>query len=88
MISSDSVFELGIYATDCEITTMYGIGGEDHAFRKAVDKIQFDTFEADQFYLDFGYFEELYGINGIIGLDILLSGNFVIDLKGMEVYQK
>lgn len=67
---------------------MYGIGGEDYAFRKAVDKIQFGTFEAEQFSLDFGFLEDSYEINGIIGLDILLTGNFVIDLEAMEIYQK
>ncbi|GAX88440.1 aspartyl protease family protein [Effusibacillus lacus] len=88
LISSDAVFDLGIFATDAEITTMYGIGGEDYAFRKMIDRIQFDGFEADEFYLDFGYFNKDYGINGIIGLDILLSGRFVIDLVDMDIYQK
>ena len=87
-ISSDAVFELGIFASDCEIVTMYGIGGTDYAFRTTVDKIRFGTFEARQFSLDFGYFNEAYGINGIIGLDILLAGRFVIDLGGMKIYQK
>lgn len=88
LISSDAVFELGIYATNSEIITMYGIGGEDHAFRKVVDKISFGTYSSETVSLDFGFFDPSYGINGIIGLDILLPGKFVIDLDSMVVYQK
>lgn len=67
---------------------MSGIGGEEIAFRKVIDKVTFDTLEIDLFPLDFGDLDEGFGINGIIGLDILLRGKFVIDLEEMRVHPK
>lgn len=88
LISSDAVFDLGIFFTGEEINTMYGVGGKEHSFRKVVDQIRFSKFEAENFNLDFGNIDESYGINGILGLDILIIGGFVIDLVDMKVYQK
>ena len=36
--------------------------------------------------IDFGQID--WDINGLIGLDILVAGSFVIDLDSMEIYQK
>lgn len=37
--------------------------------------------------IDFGVFhEDIDHINGLIGLDILKSGDMIIDLKQMEMY--
>lgn len=38
-------------------------------------------------YVDFGVFhEDIDQINGLIGLDVLKSGNMIIDLNRMEMY--
>lgn len=39
-------------------------------------------------HLDFGYLNGHAGINGLVGLDILESGRFVIDLDAMELYSR
>jgi hypothetical protein len=89
LISADAVFDLGIYATpDDELTIMSGIGGEDFAFRKVMDRVSFGSFEVHGLPLDFGNLDERFGINGIIGLDILVNGKFVIDLADMIIFQK
>jgi hypothetical protein len=89
LISADAVFDLGIFATPTdELTIMSGIGGEDFAFRKEIDCASFGTFELKSLLLDFGNLDEGFGINGIIGLDILLKGKFVIDLADMSILQK
>lgn len=36
--------------------------------------------------IDFGKID--WDINGLIGLDILATGRFVIDLYAMDIYQK
>ncbi len=87
IISADEVFDLGVFATaNDEINVMYGIGGEDYSFRKIVDEIQFASFNSQEFAIDFGELDGGFGINGIIGLDILLSGNFIIDLDSMVIH--
>ncbi|WP_047151331.1 aspartyl protease family protein [Aneurinibacillus tyrosinisolvens] len=89
IISADAVFDLGIFAAaDDEINVMYGIGGEDYSFRKVVDEIEFAPFKISDFPIDFGDLDEAFGINGIIGLDVLLAGKFVIDLENMVIHQK
>lgn len=72
LISADAVSDLGIFATpDDELTIMSGIGGEDFAFRKEMDCVAFGSFDVKNLSLDFGNLDESFGINGIIGLDIL-----------------
>ncbi|GEN35451.1 aspartyl protease family protein [Aneurinibacillus danicus] len=67
IISADAVFDLGIFATaDDEINVMYGIGGEEYSFRKVVDEIEFASFKAGNFPIDFGDLDKGFGINGII----------------------
>lgn len=44
--------------------------------------------EMERFPLDFGDLDEGFGINGIIGLDILLKGQFVIHLEEMKILQR
>ncbi|GGK31569.1 hypothetical protein GCM10010965_25470 [Caldalkalibacillus thermarum] len=89
LISADAVFDLGIYATPHdELTIMSGIGGVDYAFRKRIDRVTFGSFEVHSLPLDFGNLDEGFGINGIIGLDILVKGKFIIDLADMIILQK
>jgi hypothetical protein len=45
---------------------MYGIGGEEYSFRKVVDEIEFASFKAGNFPIDFGDLDKGFGINGII----------------------
>ncbi|WP_019121863.1 aspartyl protease family protein [Brevibacillus massiliensis] len=46
LISADAVFDSGIFAApEDELTVMSGIGGEDFAFRKVVDRVEFAALE-------------------------------------------
>ena len=64
---------------------MRGIGGRELSLRKRVDGIQFDTYHAINVLLDFGQLAGHEGINGLIGLDVLEAGRFVIDLDAMQL---
>lgn len=87
IISSDAVEELNIGPEkDDEIVVMRGIGGKQRSLRKKVDGIRFGKLKINELYLDFGMLDS--DINGLIGLDILLNGRFVIDLDRMEIYQR
>jgi hypothetical protein len=71
-----------------EIVTMMGIGGPESALRKRIDQLQFDTYTQYDPWVDFGLLDAHPGINGLLGADVLVSGNFVIDLAEMEAYQQ
>ncbi|MCM3761998.1 retropepsin-like domain-containing protein [Alkalihalobacillus oceani] len=89
LISADAVFDIGIFATPVdELTIMSGIGGDSFAFRKIVDGLSFGTFSISNASIDFGHLDEGFGINGIIGLDILVPGKFIINLDEMYISRK
>ena len=87
LISSDIVEDLGIYFENGDpLVSAYGIGGEEYSFRKPVDFIKLGTHEISEMKLDFGNLDD-WGINGLIGLDILMNGKFIIDLEKLELVQ-
>ncbi|WP_144555924.1 hypothetical protein [Bacillus sp. X1(2014)] len=51
-----------------------------------VDFIKLGTHEIQEMKLDFGNLDD-WGINGLIGLDILMNGKFIIDLEKLELVQ-
>jgi hypothetical protein len=57
----------------------YGISGDELAcFRKQIDCLQFGPLRFENIHLDFSTIE---GFNGLIGLDLLLAAEAVLDLK-------
>lgn len=98
IIYRHAVKELGIYLEETdEFVFMRGIGGREPAFRKTMESVKFLDFCAVNFPIDFGdsvedevmestFDEEV--VNGLLGLDVLSAGGFVIDLQLMELYQK
>ncbi|CAM3183876.1 aspartyl protease family protein [Filibacter tadaridae] len=85
LISSDIVDEISIYFENGDpLVSSYGIGGEEYSFRKSVDFITLGTHEIQGMKLDFGNLDG-WDINGLIGLDILMDGMFIIDLGKLEL---
>ena len=85
LISSDIVDDIGIYFENGDsLVSSYGIGGEEYSFRKPVDFIKLGNYEIQDMNLDFGNLDH-WGINGLIGLDILMNGQFIIDLGKLEL---
>ena len=86
LISIDAVDGLDIAPEpEDECVFMRGIGGRELSLRKRVNAIRCDTYHAADVLLDFGQLAAHEGINGLIGLDILESGRFVIDLNAMQL---
>jgi hypothetical protein len=73
---------------DDEIITMAGIGGTEYAVRKMIDRLQFDTVVVERALIDFGNLDGHPRVNGLLGLDILLPGRFIIDLEALTLYHK
>jgi len=89
LLSSDIVSELGIkFENGDKLVRSFGIGGDEYSFRKRVDQIELGDLVMKDFNLDFGVFhEDINYISGLVGLDILKSGNMIIDLHQMQMYQ-
>lgn len=87
-ISSDIVSDIGIkFENGDTLVRSFGIGGDEYSFIKQVDHIQLGDIVLKDIRLDFGVFnEDINYINGLIGLDILKSGNMIIDLHQMQMY--
>lgn len=87
VISIDAVETLfRSYEPEDQIRFMVGIGGREASIRRKIDRVLFDTFSVSDFHIDFGKIGEYPGINGLIGLDILIPGRFIIDLSSLQLY--
>ncbi|MBB6732369.1 retropepsin-like aspartic protease [Cohnella zeiphila] len=85
LISQDEVDELGIRVTgDDHFITSFGIGGEEHAFIRTIDAIEIEDYKIENIELDFTAFR-FQGVNGLLGLDVLMAGKFNIDLDNLEL---
>lgn len=86
IISPDAVSELGIEPEgEDEFITMYGIGGEQYAYRKFIEGVRLCGQELNTIKVDFGLIDNYGKINGLLGLDILLSLNVNISLKNLTL---
>lgn len=87
IISPDAVEEIEIVAElDDYIHSSYGLGGSLHNFyMKQVDGIRLGTVSLSQVKLDFGVIDPHGRINGLLGLDLLMRLNTVIDLKHLTL---
>jgi predicted aspartyl protease len=87
ILSPDVVEEIGIFAElDDYVHSYYGVGGSLHNFySKTVDRINIGTLNLNNAKLDFGVIDPQGHINGLLGLDILLQFNALIDLKKLTL---
>jgi hypothetical protein len=86
IISIDAVDELfDSYKPDDQIRFMTGIGGREASVRRTIDQIEFHSYVAQNIRIDFGRIGEYSRINGLIGLDILITGKCVIDLHRLQL---
>ena len=86
IISPDIVSSIGISASATDkFITMFGVGGQHYAYRKAVDSISICNNKIENIEIDFGVIDETGYINGLIGLDILLELGVSIDLNNLKL---
>lgn len=85
LISQDEVDDIGIKVTlNDDIITSYGIGGKEHAFTKTVQLVEVGDCVFKDTQLEFTTFK-YHDINGLLGLDLLMSGKFNINLDKLEL---
>jgi hypothetical protein len=87
IISPDAVEDIGIIAElDDMVGSFYGIGGSIHNYyTKKIDEVIIETVKLQQVKLNFGVIDVKGEINGLLGLDILLKTNAIIDLKQLSL---
>lgn len=87
LLSADVVSEIGVYFKNGdEIVSAFGIGGEESCFRKTFDFVQLGSFKIENFKVDIGSLHEMLNINGLIGLDLLIKANMILDLSELAIY--
>lgn len=87
LLSADIVADIGIYFENGdEIVNSFGVGGEESCFRKLFDIVELGSFQVESFKLDVGSLHENLSINGLIGLDLLMAANLIIDLSELLMY--
>lgn len=87
LLSADAVADIGVYFENgVEIVSAFGIGGEEICFRKSFDSVTLGDFQVENFKLDVGALHEKLEINGLLGLDLLMSANIVLDLSNLIMY--
>lgn len=87
LLSADVVADIGVYFENGdEIVSAFGIGGEESCFRKPFDAVRLGDFQIENFKLDVGALHEKLEINGLLGLDLLMTANIVLDLSELVMY--
>ncbi|MFD2618400.1 retropepsin-like aspartic protease [Terrilactibacillus laevilacticus] len=84
VINPDILEKIGVrYENGDVIYEAYGIGGTVPFYTKVMDNVKIDTFSIKNFEIDIGMLPNNH--NGLLGLDILKSYNFTIDLENLEL---
>lgn len=88
IIDVDHVFDLDIaFESEDRLITMYGIGGEEHAFAKIIDTVIVGTCTIENYDMHFGIIDPKGNVKGLLGLDLLIKAGVTIDLKNIRIYQ-
>jgi predicted aspartyl protease len=86
LLSADIVSEIGVFfKTGDEIVNAFGVGGEESCFRKTFDNVQLGSFQIENFKLDIGTLHEKIAVNGLLGLDLLMEANIILDLSTLRM---
>lgn len=90
--SAGSVFDIDAVASiglqmelDDMLIPIRGIGGTDFVAEKYVDAISVGSKSAERFKIEIGKLDYGYGIQGIVGFDLLRSLNAILDLEKLEL---
>lgn len=87
LLAADAVADISVYfETGDEIISAFGIGGEESCFRKVFDFVTLGDFQIEEFKLDVGALHEKLEINGLLGLDLLMAANIVLNLSELTMY--
>src|SRR5690606_10535912 len=85
VISPDILEDIGVmYENGDAIYEAYGIGGSVLFYTKIMNGSQIDTFNIENIEIDVGVLPKVH--NGLLGMDILMTYNFIVDMDKLELY--
>ena len=88
LIVSEVVEEINIRVEpDDELIVCQGIGGTEVSFVKHIDLIKLENIEFKNKDIDFSNID-YEGINGLVGLDLLIEAGIIIDLDKLKMYPR
>ena len=88
LIVSEVVDEINIRVEpDDELIVCQGIGGTEVSFVKHIDLIKLENIEFKNKDIDFSNID-YEGINGLVGLDLLIEAGIIIDLDKLKMHPR
>ncbi len=88
IVAADLVEEIGVtYAPDDAVHRIRGVGGVEFVFAKSIDRIDVGELNVKDFVVEVGAMDYGFPINGILGMDFLITVGAIVDLAAMELYQ-
>ena len=86
LFSVDFLSEYGIApeAND-QIRRVVGIGGHEYVFEKQINEIKIDNLQAKDTLIQIGAMDYGFKINGILGSNLLIETNAMIDFKRLTI---
>jgi len=86
ILSADLLNQIGIVPEPNDVLmTIRGVGGTEVVYRRKLHKIILDNFIIPDFEVEIGAMDYGFEINGILGMDFLLSTGCTINLSKMEI---
>ncbi len=86
VLAVDSVAAIGISPLlEDTLYTIRGVGGAEVVFTRQVDYLQVDQQKVENFEIEVGGMDYGFPINGILGLDFLLTARAIINLSQLQI---
>ncbi len=70
---------------DDSLHTISGVGGSEVVFTRKIDELKVGTFSIKKFEIEIGGMDYGFDIQGILGVDFLISAGAKIDLEKLEI---
>ena len=86
ILAADVLSKIGIVPqADDTLHTIFGVGGSEVVFTRKIDELKVGTFTIKQFEIEIGGMDYGFNIQGILGMDFLISAGAKIDLEKLEI---
>ena len=89
ILKEELVKKIGIKPEPDDILgSIRGVGGSEFVYIKQIDLVAIGDIQVKNFKMDIGEMDYGFEIDGIIGMDFLITTNSIIDLKNLYIEAK
>ncbi len=86
IFSVDALSKIGIFPEpEDTLHTIFGVGGSEVVFTRKIDELKAETYSMKNFKIEIGGMDYGIDIQGILGMDFLVSAGAKLDLEKMEI---